>query len=219
MKIYFIPGLGADKRLFEKQKKLGVDFEVIEWVPPLANERLKDYALRLAEKIRDKENFILLGVSLGGIVAQEIARVYPPKKLILISTVKSHHEIPFYLRLMQAIPFYKIFPAETLKSMGKLARRILGGTNNIEGKQMREMIEDANPKFVKWAIHEVIHWRFDFTCINSVHLHGTSDILFPKFFIKKAKFLKGGSHIMIFTMAEEVNVFIANELKKNIDLI
>jgi pimeloyl-ACP methyl ester carboxylesterase len=210
--LYFIPGLGADARLYTKQKQAGFTFRVLEWIKPYENESLQEYSARLSEGIRDKSNFALVGVSLGGLVAQEIARLHRPKKLIIISSAKCSKEIPFYLRLFRIVPLHRLFSGSAFRAMGKMARRILGGTNKEEGKQVQAMIDAADPDFMKWAIHQVIHWDCKAAIENTVHLHGTHDIMFPACWIKNAVFVKGGSHIMIYTSAGEVNKLIRNEL-------
>ena len=52
MKVYFISGLAADKRIF-KNLRLPEGFEPVylDWISPLKDESLRDYALRLAKKI------------------------------------------------------------------------------------------------------------------------------------------------------------------------
>jgi len=64
MKIYAIPGLGADKRVFEY---LHLDYELValEWIQPQKRENLKNYALRLAKSIDTSEPYGILGVSFG----------------------------------------------------------------------------------------------------------------------------------------------------------
>ena len=74
MKAYFISGIGADYRLFT-HIRLPEGFETcyVHWIPPEKDETLPVYARRLAEQIDTSEPFVLIGFSLGGIMAVEIA--------------------------------------------------------------------------------------------------------------------------------------------------
>lgn len=211
--LYFIPGLGADYRLFSKQKKAGFKFQVLEWIRPKKGETLQQYSLRLSEGIHDKSDFVLLGVSLGGLVAQEIAKVYPPKKLILISSAKCTAEIPFYLRILRILPLHRLFPGSLLRAMGRRARLILGGIPGEDSKDILEMVAAADPVFIEWGIDQVIHWNCKTSLKDIVHFHGTSDIVFPACWIKNAILVKGGTHIMILAQAEKVNKLIRDALE------
>jgi len=68
MKIYLIGGLGADERVF-KYLKLDCETQVIKWLEPKQKETIISYSKRLLKQINQEENFALLGVSFGGIIA------------------------------------------------------------------------------------------------------------------------------------------------------
>jgi hypothetical protein len=124
--VYFISGLGADHRLFEKQIQAGINLNILPWKIPFKNETLQSYAKRMSEEIKDKNKFIIGGVSLGGIVAIEISKILKPEKVILISSVKSSKEIPFYIRMLKYFPIYKILPGRLIKKQGMLLSFIFG---------------------------------------------------------------------------------------------
>ena len=95
MKAYFISGLGADRTVF-RNIHLPSTFEPVHlnWIEPQKNESLPSYAFRLAEKIDPSKPFILIGLSFGGMLAVEISRIYKPKQLILISSIRSAQDLP-----------------------------------------------------------------------------------------------------------------------------
>ena len=91
--IYFIPGLAASSKIFERihlDHNL-YDLNYLEWLEPKKNETLDEYIKRFVALI-DKPNAILIGVSFGGIIAQEIAKRIPYQKLVIISSIKSKKE-------------------------------------------------------------------------------------------------------------------------------
>ena len=72
--VYLMPGMGANPRIFEF---LSLDkyFDVyhLSWIPPEKDESLDHYAQRMGQRIKHK-NPILIGVSFGGVLVQEIAQ-------------------------------------------------------------------------------------------------------------------------------------------------
>ncbi|MBK9635435.1 MAG: hypothetical protein IPO64_13325 [Bacteroidetes bacterium] len=99
MTLYLIGGLGADERVF-KYLNINVKTQIINWILQEPNEELKSYAKRLTEQINKNEEFAILGVSFGGIIAIEMAKFIRPKKLILISSVESSNQLPKHLITM-----------------------------------------------------------------------------------------------------------------------
>ncbi|MEM7036218.1 MAG: alpha/beta hydrolase [Bacteroidota bacterium] len=201
-KIYFVPGLGADRRLFMELRNEGLHFEVLEFIPHLKGESLRDYAHRLAAGIDASQPHILGGVSLGGMMATEIARITQPEKLILISTVKNSREFPFYLKTFRYLPLYRLVSGRFLVRHAPRERRknlLPAHADALDG-----MREDADPEFVKWAIGAVLNWRRGGQPEHAVHIHGTKDRLFPGWHMGERVRIKGGSHVMVLTHAAEI---------------
>jgi len=109
--VYFVPGLAAGKEIFEYISLPDhlYDVRVLEWISPNKKESIKQYAKRMAALIIEK-NIILIGVSFGGVMAQEMSFFLKTKKIIIISSVKSKHEIPYKLKILKKIPIYKLIP-------------------------------------------------------------------------------------------------------------
>ena len=105
--VYCLSGLGADKRVFTKLELKGYRQIHLDWLVPNNQESLTNYVKRLAVEIKDN-NPIVIGLSFGGIVAIEIAKQITVKKVILISSAKQSHEIPWY---------FKLFPIMFIMSM------------------------------------------------------------------------------------------------------
>ena len=100
MIIYFISGLGADRRVFQKLKlPEGFTAQYIDWIKPFEDESLEAYSKRMATAIDTSKPFVLVGLSMGGMVSIEIAKFTQPKLVILISSIKSIDELPWYYKL------------------------------------------------------------------------------------------------------------------------
>jgi pimeloyl-ACP methyl ester carboxylesterase len=93
--IYFVSGLGADERVFRLLKFEGYQPVHLHWVAPQAGESIADYAQRLSTQIKS-DCPIIIGLSFGGMIAVEIGKHISVEKVILISSVKTTSEIPFY---------------------------------------------------------------------------------------------------------------------------
>ena len=83
-----MPGLAANSQIF-KYISLPDDkfvLHYLEWLlPESIDESIEDYAKRMCEFIKEK-NVILIGVSFGGIIVQEMAKIIKPIKLVIISS-------------------------------------------------------------------------------------------------------------------------------------
>ena len=73
--VYLMPGMAASPEIFEHINLPEDQFEMhyLQWVIPCENESLSNYALRISGSIKHF-NCVLLGVSFGGVLVQEILR-------------------------------------------------------------------------------------------------------------------------------------------------
>ncbi|MFN8277724.1 MAG: alpha/beta hydrolase [Chitinophagales bacterium] len=206
-KIYLVPGLGADKRMYEPQLKVLRNTEVLEHQLPDKNMSLRDYARLLATRIDTSQPFNLLGTSLGGIVCIELSQLVQPDKIILINSVKNRGEMPLWMRMFKFVPLHRLASGERLRSMSNANLKRLMNTRDTRVMQLiRQMHDDADPRFIEWAVNAIIKWKPP-TKIREdiVHLHGTADRLFPYRNIYNAIPVKGGSHIMNMMQPHDVN--------------
>lgn len=203
-RLYLIPGMGADGRLFEGLAREGLKFTVLEFIPAMPGETLREYALRLGAMIDHAEPFIVGGVSLGGIMAGEIAIAMGAEKLLLISSVKHSGEMPPHFKLARWIPVYKIFSGEWLKRHGPRDSR--RGLAPWQTKILEDIRTDADDAFITWAVDAVIKWRKSrhLTHPQLLHIHGTRDLMFPGIFLGKRSKIAGGRHVMVVTHAAEI---------------
>ncbi len=106
--IYFMPGLAANSAIFEYIKLPEDQFEchMLEWIIPKKSEILKEYAKRMTKYIKH-ENIVLIGVSFGGVVIQEMSSFLSVKRLIIISSVKCKEELPRRMRFAARTGFHK----------------------------------------------------------------------------------------------------------------
>ena len=83
--VYLMPGMAASSKIFEYIELPKNQFKIhyLEWMLPSENESLSDYALRMTKNIKHN-NCVLIGVSFGGVLVQEMSKYIDIKKLIII---------------------------------------------------------------------------------------------------------------------------------------
>jgi esterase/lipase len=206
-KIYLIPGLGADGRMYTPQLKVLKNTVVLEHQKPKPGETLIQYAHRLTEKIDTSGPFTLIGTSLGGILAIEMSRIIRPDRVVIISSVKHRGEMPLWIRAMKYLRLHRLVTGEVFVWFSKSnLKRLVTKRDTDVTRLLVDMHRDADTDFVTWAINEVVNWQGKPDHRPDViHLHGTRDILFPSYKIKQATFIKGGSHVMVLTQSQAVN--------------
>ena len=81
--------------------------------------------MRMSEEVKH-ENPVLVGVSFGGIMVQEMSKLLDVKKVIIISSVKLHKEFPKDLNLQVKVKAYKLFPTQIVTNFEDYAQYFLG---------------------------------------------------------------------------------------------
>lgn len=207
--VYMIPGLAADARLFSALN-LGDDVkkQTLKWLQPLKSETLENYAGRLVTQIDQDKPFVLLGVSLGGILAQEVAKHVKAEKVIIISSVKTRKEFPPYFHLIRYLRLHKLFPAMVAKKITGVLKLVFGKMSQKEYAIFKNMLMATDNVFIDWAEHAILNWKNEKILPNLVHIHGTDDKVFPAKYIKNAIWIDGGGHYMVMHNARQVSQLV-----------
>ena len=196
--VYFMPGLAASSSIFERIDLPKDTFEIhlLEWFQPENQETLTNYAKRMAEKVVH-ENAVLLGVSFGGILVQEMAQFLELRKLIIVSSVKSNTELPRRMKIAKTTLAYKLVPTGLLQDVEKLVKYAFGDVMKQRLKLYEQFLHLRNKEYLDWAIEQVVCWERIKIDVNVIHIHGDADEVFPSKNIKSFINVKGGTHLMI----------------------
>ncbi|QWX84339.1 alpha/beta hydrolase [Cellulophaga sp. HaHaR_3_176] len=209
MKVYGISGLGADKRVFDSLT-LDFDFIPIDWITPNKNEPIECYSKRLSKIIDTKNEFCLIGVSFGGLIATEISKILNPKVTILISSAHTKNELrPIFIgfgktKLIKLMPTFLFDPPRII------AKYLFGAKNN---KLLNDILDDTDLSFAKWAVYELTNWKNITQLKNILKINGTNDKLIPPRGNTKMEVINNGGHFMIVDKADEVSEIINTEIK------
>jgi pimeloyl-ACP methyl ester carboxylesterase len=212
MKVYFISGLAADRRVF-KYIELPSGFEAVhlDWIPPNKNETLESYSLRLAEPIDPGEPFALVGLSMGGMIAAEITKKLKPEACVLLCSVPTYRHFPTHFRWAYNLRLHRLVPVSLVK-MASIIKRGFTADNKEDHQLIREVIKDSDPKFIRWAMHAILSWRNETIPDSLWQIHGTKDEILPIRFTQPTHTIKNGNHLMIMSKASELNSFLHEAL-------
>ena len=201
-----MPGLAANASIFERISLPENQFDTyfMEWEIPLDNETLSEYAQRISKKVTH-ENPVLVGVSFGGILVQEMAQFLNPRKIIIISSVKSNLEFPTAFKLAKQTKAYKLIPTSLIDNVYNLAKFTFGEKVIKRLKLYQMFLTVRDKKYLDWSIESIILWDRKKADPNVVHIHGDADEVFPIKYIKDCIVVKGGTHIMILTKYKWIN--------------
>lgn len=205
--VYFMPGLAANASIFERISLPEDQFDTyfMEWEIPLDNETLSEYAQRISKKVTH-ENPVLIGVSFGGILVQEMAQFLNPSNIIIISSVKSNLEFPTTFKLAKQTKAYKLIPTSLIENVYNLAKFTFGEKVIKRLKLYQMFLTVRDKKYLDWSIEMIILWDRKKADPNVVHIHGDADEVFPIKYIQNCILVKGGTHIMILTKYKWINI-------------
>lgn len=196
--VYLMPGLAASSSIFERISLPNDVFEIVllEWEIPLDNETLAEYAKRITQKIIHP-NPVLIGVSFGGILVQEMARFVDAKKVIIISSAKTNLEFPRRMKLAKTTKAYKLIPTNLLANVESLTKFSFGTKINQRLKLYEKFLRVRDKRYLDWAVEQVILWDREVVDESVIHIHGDADDVFPIKYIQDCIVVKGGTHVMI----------------------
>ena len=201
--IYLMPGMAASSKIFELlefPKYISVKY--LNWIQPFKEEELNKYAYRMSLLIKCK-NPILIGVSLGGVLVQEISKIIKCHKVVIISSVKSKSELPISMKMAKHTGVHKLLPLQWIKNVENLINFVFG--DSIKIKLYKKYLSRRDPEYLAWAFNALVNWKQEEVIGSIVHIHGIDDNIFPIGSIDDPVIKVDGSHAIILTQAKWFN--------------
>lgn len=204
--VYFVPGLAAGGEIFRNIQLPEEQYEirVLDWLIPHNNESLVEYAKRMANRVKEP-NSILIGVSFGGVMVQEMEQFLKLRKLIIISSVKTKHELPRRMKFAALTKAYKLIPTSMVLSVEDLTKFSIGPRSKKRLRMYQEYLYVRDKDYLKWALEQMITWSREEQIPGIIHIHGQKDSVFPIKYINESKVINGGTHIMILNKGREIS--------------
>lgn len=193
-----MPGMAASPAIFEHIKLPEDRFKVhlLEWLMPYKKETLAAYAKRMTGAIKHQAP-VLLGVSFGGILIQEMAKHIEVKKLIVISSVKTRHELPRKMIFSRYTKIHKLLPTGLANNIELLSKYAFGESVTKRLELYKKYLAVREKHYLDWSIDQIVNWKQDTILPNLVHIQGEKDIVFPITYIRECIRIKDGTHAMI----------------------
>ncbi len=217
VKVFLFSGLGADERVFSRFRGNDrVEFIALTWIDVGKSKTLGDYAELLIEhyhlaEYAEKEPIAVGGVSMGGMIAQEIAARIPVSSMVLISTVRSRSEIPYVLKAAHAVHIGPLLRKPFLKFIAAAGDRLTRKSG--KGRNLfYEMLQNSDARLLHFGATAILAWHPPICDIPSIRFHGNRDLVFPHSSIPNCHIVEGGNHFMVFEKGERISKLIAEHL-------
>jgi pimeloyl-ACP methyl ester carboxylesterase len=200
--IHAFPGMGADRRMYPSPWNTLPSFVVHDWPCYDGELSIADVAKKLAELYEIRDGDSLVGASLGGIVACEIAKIRKIKTLYLIGSAKSKNEVNLFLSILH--PLADIAPISWIQfSAGKIP------------SDLTQMFADVDASFIRAMCSAIFEWDgFDSSNTQVFRVHGLHDFIIPP--PQKVDLLVDGGHLISMTHAKECVTAIIDFQNENL---
>ncbi len=211
---YILSGLGADERVFDK-----IDFGAykpifIPWESVDREQSFESYIKQLCKHVQ-KPNPILIGISFGGIVAQEMSVFLNNCPVLILASVQTKAELPLWMKAGGKIGLQKLIPVKKLLKHQKGNHWFFGTKTKEEKIILDQILADSDPLFTKWAIHQIVCWKRKTPVSSKVlHIHGTKDRIFKIKKLHPDYIIEGGTHFMTVSKHDELSRIIREALDK-----
>lgn len=193
-----MPGLAASPSIFQYIALPPETFEVhhLDWFLPEPGMDLQEYARRMAEKVAQPDP-VLVGVSFGGMLVQEMAQYLSPRRVIIISSIKCQEEMPRRLLVARYTQLHKLLPTGMINNLEVLTRFAFGDMVKKRLKLYERYLGMRDKGYLDWAIDQIVRWDRKQPLPGLVHIHGDRDVVFPMTYIAGCLQVPGGTHTMI----------------------
>lgn len=187
--IYVLPGMGADHRMYPGPWQSLPDCTFIDWPKYTGEQTLAEVAKAVMRAHAIPSGAWLVGSSLGGMVAGEIAKIAPVRGLILVGSAKSREELGLLLTWLG--PLIDLAPLTFIQQLAGKAPAVL-----------TQMFKDSDPAFVRAMCRAIGQWEgLADTTVELHRIHGRKDNVIP--LPKNIHLVLEGGHLIAMTHAQE----------------
>lgn len=214
-KVIYIPGLGADHRLFFDLEQC-LPGDPIKW-PNELGSNLSELASTLITLNNIQDNDLIIGFSFGGQIAKEIVLHNPKVKAVAISSVKHSDELTFRFKLYATL--MKFLPESLLKFL--LSKY---GTNHASKdinyfdmrhfKLLRDMSHELEINFFKQTLKLCSQWKNNQKA-DVFYIHGENDIVIPFNRESAGLIIPRAGHLLVYTHPKELSEEIMQYAKSH----
>lgn len=176
----------------------------LEWFIPDKGMSLAEYAQKMCSYIQHT-NPVLMGVSFGGLLVQEMAKHIPTFKVIAVSCVKKRSELPKKMLFAKYTKLHKLLPMGWINTIELLTKYTFGEAVAKRIELYTTYLSIRDKHYISWCVDQIVYWDQTIPPKNLVHIHGDRDSIFPITNIKDCIIVKNGTHAMIIRRAKWFN--------------
>ncbi len=187
--IFVLPGMGADRSMYSAPSWQGLPGACfLDWPEHRGEKSIGAIADRLIEENAIIEGSAMIGTSLGGVVAGEIANRVHLRGLALVSSAVHPREISGLLSVLH--PLAQLAPIDFIQAAaGKVPHELAG------------MFARSQASFVRAACGAIFEWRgLDGSRIRPLRIHGSHDRVVPP--PADANLMLDGGHLIAMSHAD-----------------
>ena len=211
IKIYCLSGLGVDHRAFLRIDIADTELVHVPWIPAEKSESLQSFAKRLYDQTHPDENYSLMGVSFGGMIAQEWAKISAPQHLILISTTYDGNGVRPILRIPGKLGLNRLLHPSIAAFFSPISNALFGAKTKEDKQLLKAILRDTDPTFLRWATGALLRWNSE-PAKEAITIHGGNDKMIAA--PEKMNLETDGGHFTVFTQGDEISQFLHRILTK-----
>ena len=206
MRVFLITGFALDKRAFDFMRLPEDTFRALDLIPVRKGESLREYAKRMAAEIGLAPGDVIGGVSLGGMLALEMAKVVDVLGVVTIASAT--HPRFIRKRFKMWAPIASSVPDAIIRRIFALIPRILALQNMLkpEGQALlADIMGRFPPSLLKAFPMMIMRWPGCEPPARCVHIHSDGDWLIrPNGGPSSLNILPGRNHLITVSHPEAV---------------
>ncbi len=201
MTTFVLPGMGATSEMYPPPWNELENAVFVDWPAYRGESSMEEVATRVIEAEGISAGDVVIGSSLGGMVALEIAQQLDLLHVVLLGSAVSAAEVNVFLRLAA--------PLAPLTPLG--LSQVLGG---VSSGHIGKMFQKADPAFVVAMSLAVAKWQgVTLRRDRLTRIHGTKDRTIPS--PKDVDvMIQGAGHLLAYTHPRECMIEVQEALLK-----
>lgn len=184
----------------------------LPWIKPQAGESLSEYGSRMATAIDTTEPFILMGISMGGMIVSELSSHLDAVHAIILSSTRGALNMGRLMDALRKAILSILVVLPLLRKGNHLVYRLFGAWREEERDLLDSIMRNTDQEFFRWAVKAIREWDYSGEKAKVYHIHGDRDYVIPLKYCRPDSIVPGAGHMMVSSHAAEVSTLIAARL-------
>lgn len=205
-KLLLLGGMSPGGRVFRQLAPLLQGGEMVPWIEPRDCKSIASYARLLADSLDLDRPCDVLGISFGGIVAQELAAQIGAGHCFVVSSISHPSELSRKTRLLG-----RLGPTTSDRLMCTAGRVAQGWPGRPSAATVRaQKLAGQDGSWYRWASAAAIRWKPhpDPSSSTVIRIHGDRDRTFPRGHLYADHVIAGAGHLLSVHHAAELAAIV-----------